>query len=270
MNPGMYQDPWPTQLYKGKTTAFLEILGSASSLVIDFRLLATNIKSYNIHTVLTLFQKPMMHLYTLLPLTALATLAIAGPIPEPEAEPQLPGLPVPGLPTGLPASITSKVLSLIPAATSTAGAILGNVANPVTGSGQLGVNVPNVPVPIPGVSPPAAPGLPNLPNLGGSVPGLPNLPSPGVPGGLPNIPSPGVPGLPSLPSPPGVPGLANDPKQLIANVQQAIQILQILYTILLKLPVGVGVGSGNPVVQTLLALIVPLITGATKIPINNL
>ncbi|KAL8690188.1 MAG: hypothetical protein Q9224_004464 [Gallowayella concinna] len=219
-----------------------------------------------------------MHLSTLLPVTALAALTIAGPIPEPEAEPQLPALPLPvGLPTGLPASITSKVLSLIPAATSTAAGLLNGVPNPLTGSGALGVNVPNLPLPIPGVSVPSAPNLPNpsLPNLGGSLPspgdiplpGLPPLPLPAVPG-LPPLPLPALPGAPSLPLP-AVPALPSDPKQLLNNVQQALQILQIVSSILTALPLGVGVGSGNPLVQTLLALIVPLVSGVTKAPLNN-
>ncbi|KAL8686737.1 MAG: hypothetical protein Q9218_006903, partial [Villophora microphyllina] len=110
-----------------------------------------------------------------IPLTA------AGPIPEAEAEPQLPPLPsVPGLPTGLAASVTSAVLSLIPSATSAGGGLTS--INPGLSGGQLGLNVPNlpavpgglpvpVPVSVPGVSPPSTSNLP------ASVP---------APGALPN------------------------------------------------------------------------------------
>ncbi|KAL9044581.1 MAG: hypothetical protein Q9214_002294 [Letrouitia sp. 1 TL-2023] len=245
-----------------------------------------------------------MFVHPLLQAAAYVALASARALPEPEANPQLPGLP-----SGLAPSLTSKVLSLVGQATAAAGGVVPNVPIPsvpsipnVGGSVPLpaapGVTVPPLPVPT------GAPGTPTLPvsipsigNLPVSIPGAPNLPvsAPGVPPlsvsvppvAVPSLPvsvpgAPNVPvSVPPIPQVPSAPNLPSNPTSLLSNVTLAIQILEIVGAILgatggsgsldlHNLPVGLGLGSGNPLVQLLLGLVVPLITSATGIPVNHL
>ncbi|KAL9607366.1 MAG: hypothetical protein Q9167_007721 [Letrouitia subvulpina] len=246
-----------------------------------------------------------MFVHPLLQAAAYVALASARALPEPEANPQLPGLP-----GGLAPSLTSKVLSLIGQATATAGVVIPNVQAPNVpnvpnvGGGSLplpaapGVTVPTIPVPTgaPGTPnlPVSVPGAPNLPVSAPGVPPLPvSVPSVGVPSlpvsvpGVPNVPVsvPPIPDLPTsvppIPPVPSAPNLSSNPTSLLTNVTSAIQILQIVAAILgatggsgsldlHNLPVGVGLGSGNPIIQLLLGLVIPLITSATGIPVNHL
>ncbi|KAL9007859.1 MAG: hypothetical protein Q9173_006961 [Seirophora scorigena] len=185
-----------------------------------------------------------MHHTTIFAIAAYAALAVANPVahpaPEAEANPQLPGPPgIPNLPLlnlpGLP-----NLPGLAPSAPSGAGA--GN-------NQPSGLPLPPLPV----VGNPPLPPLPNLP-----IPPLPNVPGPG------SLPLP-LPGAGA-----GAGGLPN-PQDLLGNVTSAIQVLQLVQSVLRGavpgLPVGVGLGSGNTVVQALLGLVGPLIGGA-GLPIN--
>ncbi|KAL8666968.1 MAG: hypothetical protein Q9168_007364 [Polycauliona sp. 1 TL-2023] len=181
-----------------------------------------------------------MQLYQLFALAAHASLIAAGPLAEPmDAKAQQPAVPA-GLPANLPADVKQQVLALIPSANALArtNALpgLGSIIPALPGvSGALPTSIPSVP----GIQ------LPNIPVVG-------NLPLPPLP----------VPALPST----GLP----DPKALLAKITSAIQILTLITTILgvggdaasLNLPLGVGLGSGNPIVQTLLGLVLSLLSGA--------
>ncbi|KAI4169670.1 MAG: hypothetical protein LQ348_007236 [Seirophora lacunosa] len=194
--------------------------------------------------------KIKMHHTTIFAIAAYATLAVATPIanpaPEAEANPQLPGLP--NLPLPLPnLPLPNLPLPNLPGLPSLPGAPSGAGAgsNPLSSLPVVGnLPLPNLPLPP----------LPNLP-----IPPLPNLP--GV-GSLP-LPLPGAGGA-------GPAGLPN-PQDLLGNVTSAIQVLQVLQGVLSGavpgLPVGVGLGSGNPVVQSLLGLVKPLLGGA-GLPVN--
>ncbi|KAL9030310.1 MAG: hypothetical protein Q9196_001560 [Gyalolechia fulgens] len=271
-----------------------------------------------------------MHPPTLLTIATYAALIAANPVPEPEAAPQqLPA--IPGLPTGLAASVTSAILNLIPSATAPAASLLSNVPSPGVGGALPPVPAVSSLPPVPGVGGalppvpsvggalppvPAVSSLPPVPSVGGALPPVPSVggalppvpavsslpPVPGVGGALPPVPAvsplppaPGVggtvppaPGVGGavpptlgLPPAPGVPAVpVNDPTKLLGNITQAIQILEIVAIILGaqggnslnlgSLPVGVGLGSGNPLIRTLLSLVITLLSGATGVPVNPL
>ncbi|KAL8998020.1 MAG: hypothetical protein Q9169_002860 [Polycauliona sp. 2 TL-2023] len=186
-----------------------------------------------------------MQLSTLFALAAHASLIAAGPLAEPvEAKAQQAAVPA-GLPTNLPADVKQRVLALVPSANALA------KENALPGLGGLTSVLP----PLPGVGgAPTAPStsvagipIPNIPVVStaiGAVP-LPPLPVPSIPGGLPV------------------------PKALLGKITSAISILQLIVSILgvggdgarLDLPLGIGAGSGNPVVQLLIGLVLALLSG---------